>query len=108
MDNRYSIYFFVFISHTTFSTRNHGLLLFFALQSTVNALSIGRFIYNLVYYQKRTKLAKLTYLMPRINIELEAELHKKAKLQALLQNKTLIRYIHEALEKKVSEDDHHQ
>lgn len=42
--------------------------------------------------------------MARINIELEAELHKKAKLNALLQNKTLIQYIHEALAEKIKKD----
>ncbi|MBW2989872.1 type II toxin-antitoxin system HicB family antitoxin [Candidatus Woesearchaeota archaeon] len=42
--------------------------------------------------------------MTRINIEIEPELHKQAKLNALLQNKTLIEYIHEALHLKVSED----
>ncbi|MCK4521743.1 MAG: hypothetical protein KAU20_04150 [Nanoarchaeota archaeon] len=40
--------------------------------------------------------------MTRINIEINDELHKKAKLNALLQNKTLIEYIHEALEEKIS------
>lgn len=39
--------------------------------------------------------------MPRINIELDAELHKKAKLQALLSNKTLIKFIQEAIEEKL-------
>ena len=33
------------------------------------------------------------------------ELHKKAKLNALLQNKTLIEYIHEALRLKIKEDE---
>jgi len=42
--------------------------------------------------------------MTRINIELDSELHKKAKLNALLKNKTLIEYIHEALEDKVKKD----
>ena len=42
--------------------------------------------------------------MTRINIELDSELHKKAKLNAILQNKTLIEYIHEALEEKVKKD----
>ncbi|MBI2108183.1 toxin-antitoxin system HicB family antitoxin [Candidatus Woesearchaeota archaeon] len=39
--------------------------------------------------------------MPRINIEVEPELHKKAKLSAVLQNKTLIQYINEAIREKV-------
>ncbi len=43
--------------------------------------------------------------MTRINIEIEPELHKKAKLNALLQNKTLIQYINEALVLKTKEDD---
>lgn len=42
--------------------------------------------------------------MTRINIEIENELHKKAKLNALLQNKTLIQYIHEALKLKTEKD----
>ena len=42
--------------------------------------------------------------MTRINIELDEEIHKKAKLNALLQNKTLIRYIHEALDEKIKKD----
>lgn len=43
--------------------------------------------------------------MTRINIEIDDELHKKAKLNALLQSKTLIEYIHEALEFKTKEDE---
>ncbi len=39
--------------------------------------------------------------MTRINIEIEAELHKKAKLHALLQGKTLIKFINEALAEKI-------
>lgn len=42
--------------------------------------------------------------MTRINIEIDDELHKKAKLNAVLQNKTLIEYIHDALKLKVDED----
>jgi len=42
--------------------------------------------------------------MTRVNIEINDELHKKAKLNALLQNKTLIEYIHEALNLKIEED----
>jgi len=42
--------------------------------------------------------------MTRINIELEKELHKNAKLNALLQNKTLIQYIHDALDEKIKKD----
>lgn len=43
--------------------------------------------------------------MTRINIEIDDELHKKAKLNALLQNKTLIEYIHDALDDKIKKDD---
>jgi len=42
--------------------------------------------------------------MTRINIEIDKDLHKKAKLNALLQNKTLIQYIHEALDEKIKKD----
>jgi predicted HicB family RNase H-like nuclease len=42
--------------------------------------------------------------MTRINIEINDELHKKAKLNALLTNKTLIQYIHEALEDRIKKD----
>lgn len=39
--------------------------------------------------------------MTRVNIEVEGELHKKAKLAAVLENKTLIEFINEAIEEKV-------
>ncbi len=42
--------------------------------------------------------------MTRINIELDDELHKKAKLQALLGNKTLIEYVHEAIKEQLKRD----
>ena len=42
--------------------------------------------------------------MTRINIEIDEDLHKKAKLNALLQNKTLIKYIYEALDEKIKKD----
>ena len=42
--------------------------------------------------------------MTRVNIEIDDELHKKAKLNALLQNKTLIQYIHESLKLKINMD----
>ena len=42
--------------------------------------------------------------MTRVNIEIDDELHKKAKLNALLQNKTLIEYIHDALKEKINKD----
>ncbi|MDO8740243.1 MAG: hypothetical protein Q7J54_01570 [Candidatus Woesearchaeota archaeon] len=43
--------------------------------------------------------------MTRINIEIDDELHKKAKLNAVLQNKTLIQFIHEAIEEKLKKGD---
>ena len=43
--------------------------------------------------------------MTRVNVEIEAELHKKAKLNALLQNKTLIEYVHDALREKIAKDE---
>ena len=43
--------------------------------------------------------------MTRVNIEIKEDLHKKAKLNALLQNKTLIKYLHEALEEKIKKDE---
>lgn len=46
--------------------------------------------------------------MTRINIEVNNELHKKAKLNAISQNKTLIQYIHEALEEKIKKDEKKQ
>ena len=42
--------------------------------------------------------------MTRINIEVEVELHKKAKLNSLLHNKTLIEYINDAIKEKVDRD----
>jgi predicted HicB family RNase H-like nuclease len=39
--------------------------------------------------------------MTRINIEIKDDLHKQAKLRALLENKTLIKFIHEAIEEKL-------
>jgi len=42
--------------------------------------------------------------MTRVNVEIDNELHKKAKLNALLKNQTLIEYIHEALREKVKKD----
>ena len=46
--------------------------------------------------------------MTRINIEIGGEVHKKAKLNALLKNKTLIQYINEALEEKIKSDEKKQ
>jgi predicted HicB family RNase H-like nuclease len=43
--------------------------------------------------------------MTRINIEVDGELHKKAKLNSLLQNKTLIEFIHEAIKEKIERDE---
>tara|TARA_Y100000310_G_scaffold325158_1_gene388216 strand:+ start:562 stop:702 length:141 start_codon:yes stop_codon:yes gene_type:complete len=42
--------------------------------------------------------------MTRINIEVETELHKKAKLNSLIHNKTLIEYINDAIKEKVERD----
>ena len=39
--------------------------------------------------------------MTRVNIEVDNELHKKAKLASLLENKTLIQFINEAIEEKI-------
>ena len=39
--------------------------------------------------------------MARINIEIDNEVHKKAKLNSISQNKTLIQYINEAVKEKV-------
>ena len=39
--------------------------------------------------------------MTRVNIEVEDDLHKKAKLAAVLENKTLIEFINEAVKEKV-------
>lgn len=39
--------------------------------------------------------------MTRVNIEVEDELHKKAKLAAVLENKTLIEFINDAVREKV-------
>lgn len=43
--------------------------------------------------------------MTRINIEVDTELHKKAKLCSLVHNKTLIEYINEAIKEKVEKDE---
>jgi predicted HicB family RNase H-like nuclease len=40
--------------------------------------------------------------MTRVNIEVESELHKKAKLAAVLEGKTLIEFINESIKEKVS------
>ncbi len=42
--------------------------------------------------------------MARINIEIDDEVHKKARLNCVLQNKTLIQYINEALKEKIEKD----
>ena len=39
--------------------------------------------------------------MTRVNIEVEDELHKKAKLAAVLEGETLIEFINDAIEEKV-------
>ncbi len=43
--------------------------------------------------------------MTRVNIEIEDELHKKARLNALLKNKTLIQFITEAIEEKLKKEE---
>ncbi|MBD3310070.1 toxin-antitoxin system HicB family antitoxin [Candidatus Woesearchaeota archaeon] len=40
-----------------------------------------------------------------MNIELDEELHKQAKINALMQNKTLIEFVHEALKDKIEQDE---
>ncbi len=42
--------------------------------------------------------------MTRVNIEVEDELHRKAKLASLLENKTLIQFINEAIKEKVEKN----
>lgn len=39
--------------------------------------------------------------MTRVNIEVKDELHKKAKLAAVLENKTLIEFINDAIDEKL-------
>lgn len=39
--------------------------------------------------------------MVRVNIEVDDELHKKAKLISVVSNKTLIQFINEAIKEKV-------
>lgn len=41
--------------------------------------------------------------MTRVNIEVKDELHKKAKLAAVLDGKTLIEFINDAIEEKLLE-----
>tara|TARA_Y100000310_G_scaffold333443_1_gene411026 strand:+ start:3604 stop:3780 length:177 start_codon:yes stop_codon:yes gene_type:complete len=52
----------------------------------------------------RKKYLKIAY-MTRVNIEIEDELHKKARLNALLKNKTLIQFITEAIEEKLKKEE---
>ena len=42
--------------------------------------------------------------MPRINIELPADIHKKAKIAAAMKEITLIEYVTEALAEKLKRD----
>ena len=42
--------------------------------------------------------------MTRINIEINSELHKRAKLASLMQDTTLQDFINKALEEKVKKD----
>jgi predicted transcriptional regulator len=46
--------------------------------------------------------------MTRINIEVDSELHKKAKLLSLLENKTLIEFINQAIAEKIERDEKKQ
>ena len=39
--------------------------------------------------------------MTRVNIEVDSELHKKAKLASVIENKTLIEFINDAIREKV-------
>ena len=43
--------------------------------------------------------------MTRINIELNEELHKRAKLNSVAANKTLIQFIHEAIDEKLKREE---
>ena len=43
-------------------------------------------------------------VMPRINIELPNEIHKKAKIAAAMKEITLIQYVIEALNEKVKRE----
>ena len=42
--------------------------------------------------------------MTRVNIEIDIELHKKAKVACALNSKTLIQFINEAIEEKLKRD----
>lgn len=42
--------------------------------------------------------------MTRINIELEDEVHKKAKVVCAMKDTTLIKYINDALKERVKKD----
>ena len=41
--------------------------------------------------------------MTRVNIEVDDELHRKAKLASVSENKTLIEFINEAIQEKLLE-----
>ncbi len=43
--------------------------------------------------------------MARVNIEVDTGLHKKAKLNSLIHNMTLIDYINDAIREKVEKDE---
>jgi len=43
--------------------------------------------------------------MTRVNIDIRDEIHKKAKLYSVMQNKTLSDYINESLKEKVEKDE---
>ncbi len=42
--------------------------------------------------------------MVRVNIEVDNELHKQAKLNSITNNKTLIQFINEAIKEKLEKD----
>lgn len=42
--------------------------------------------------------------MVRVNIEVDNELHKQAKLNSIVNNKTLIKFINEAIKEKLKKE----
>ncbi|MFT4304680.1 MAG: hypothetical protein ACMXX8_01180 [Candidatus Woesearchaeota archaeon] len=42
--------------------------------------------------------------MVRINIEIKNEIHKKAKINSIVNNKTLIEYVNEAIKEKIKKE----
>ena len=70
----------------------------------LSRLSLISKVDKITYFKQQNSANNGGFDMTRINIEIDDELHKKAKLSALLKNVTLIQYIHEALEEKVKKD----